>query len=129
MGVSPAMRVALYIAADREATEPQLAYLTALAKISTATFVTPLPEANAPVAVTSLGKWMLDIAVDVREERERLSKEIARLNAEISRSSAKLGNASFVDKAPAAVVEQEKRRLADFSAKVGQMQARLAQLK
>ena len=44
------------------------------------------------------------------------------------RANAKLGNASFVERAPAAVVEQEKKRLADFTAKLAELRAQLARL-
>ena len=37
-----------------------------------------------------------------------------RLDGEIAKAQSKLGNASFVERAPAAVVEQEKRRVAEF---------------
>ncbi|MBL8512427.1 MAG: valine--tRNA ligase, partial [Betaproteobacteria bacterium] len=129
MGVSPASRVALVIDGGSDAIAPQLPYLNALARISESKFASPLPEANAPVAVTALGKWMLDIPIDVAAEKERISKEIARVSGEIAKANAKLGNASFVDKAPAAVVEQEKKRLADFASKLGELEGQLKRLK
>ncbi|MBL8521713.1 MAG: valine--tRNA ligase [Betaproteobacteria bacterium] len=129
MGVSPASRVALIIEGTQATIAPQLPYLTALARISESKFTSPLPEANAPVAVTALGKWMLDIPIDVAAEKERLGKEIARLSGEIAKSEAKLGNASFADKAPAAVVEQERKRLADHSARLGELKGQLQRLK
>ena len=52
--------------------------------------------------------------VDVAAEQARLGKEIARIETEITKANAKLGNASFVERAPAAVVSQEKQRLEDF---------------
>jgi valyl-tRNA synthetase len=129
MGVSPASRVALVIDGENAAIAPQLPYLTALARISESKFASPLPDANAPVAVTALGKWMLDIPIDVAAEKERISKEIARLSGEIAKANAKLGNASFVDKAPQAVVEQEKKRFADLVAKLGELEGQLKRLK
>ncbi|XOT94575.1 hypothetical protein ACMTAU_14800, partial [Alcaligenes pakistanensis] len=57
---------------------------------------------------------MLHVEIDVEAERIRLSKEIERLQGEISKAQGKLGNASFVERAPAAVVEQERLRVAQF---------------
>jgi len=54
------------------------------------------------------------VQVDVAAEGARLDKEIARLSAEVARAEGKLGNASFVERAPAAVVAQERARVADF---------------
>ncbi len=129
MGVSPATRVALFIDGTESAIAPQLPYLKALGKISESKFASPLPDANAPVAVTALGKWMLDIPIDVAAEKDRLGKEIARLTGEITKSEAKLGNPSFADKAPAAVVNQERKRLADHTARLGELKGQLARLK
>ena len=129
MNVSPALRVPLFISGDAAIISRQLPYLVALAKISDAQIVAVLPDANAPVALTSSAKWMLDIKIDVAAESARLSKEIARLENEIVKAHAKLGNASFVERAPAAVVDQEKKRLADFEATVAQQKIQLQKLK
>ncbi len=53
--------------------------------------------------------------IDLDAEKARLEKEIARIGKEIAKCEGKLGNARFVDNAPAEVVEQERRRLADWS--------------
>jgi valyl-tRNA synthetase len=78
--------------------------------------------------VTSVGKIMLEIKIDVEAERARLTKEIARLEGEITKANSKLGNEGFVARAPAAVIEQEKKRVAEFGDKCAQMKAQLAKL-
>ena len=70
----------------------------------------------------------LPFEIDVVAERTRLSKEIARLEIEIAKGRGKLGNASFVERAPAQVVEQEKARLADFGNKLSTLQTQLKHL-
>jgi valyl-tRNA synthetase len=73
-------------------------------------------QAGNPVAVTPLGEIFLTVAAaDRAGERQRLGKEIARIEIEMRAVEEKLGNKSFVDRAPAAVVEEHRRRLKDFS--------------
>jgi valyl-tRNA synthetase len=71
---------------------------------------------------------MPHIEIDPAKERERLSKEISRLEGEIVKAKAKLANASFVDRAPAAVVEQERARLAGFEATLARLRPQLDKL-
>jgi len=53
---------------------------------------------------------------------------LARASGEIGKARAKLGNASFVERAPAKVVEQERARLADFGATLGKLREQLEKL-
>jgi valyl-tRNA synthetase len=72
--------------------------------------------AGTPVAVTPLGELFLAIAAaDQGHERERLDKEIARIGEEARAVAAKLQNNAFVERAPAAVVEEHRRRLDDLN--------------
>ena len=54
--------------------------------------------------------------VDLSAERARLTSEIEKNGKEIARVQAKLSNAGFVEKAPAAVVEAERAKLAKYLA-------------
>ena len=103
-------------------------YLKALAKLEEVAIVAELPEADAPVMLVDDFKLMLKVEIDVAAEKERLSKEIARLEGEISKANGKLNNESFVARAPAAVVEQEKARVAEFGASVEKLKSQFDKL-
>jgi valyl-tRNA synthetase len=85
-------------------------------------------QAGNPVAITPLGEIFMAIdAADKARERERLDKEIAKIENDLQTVEAKLQNSSFVDRAPAAVVEEHRRRLGDFTAQLAKLkQAREA---
>jgi valyl-tRNA synthetase len=79
-------------------------------------------RAGNPVAVTPLGEIFLTVATaDRAGEQQRLDKEIARIETEARAVEEKLKNKSFVDRAPAAVVEEHRRRLKDFSAQLAKL--------
>ena len=133
MGLSPAARVPLYAHGDAAFIVQAAPLLKALAKLSEVrTFADDaaydLATRTSPVAVAGDVRLALFVEVDVAAERERLGREIARLEGEITKAAAKLANASFVERAPAAVVAQETQRLADFQASVARLQAQSAGL-
>ncbi len=128
MGISPAEKVPLIIAGDASQLSDYTAYMQGLAKLSKVEIVSDLPEADAPVALAGEYKLMLQIEIDVAAEKTRLSKEIDRLQAEIAKAQTKLANPSFVDRAPAQVVEQEKARLLSFSTDLQKLELQLQKL-
>jgi len=90
--------------------------------------VEQLPATGSPVAIVGELRLMPHIEVDPQVERERLGKEIARLDGEIGKAKAKLANASFVERAPAKVVDQERERLAGFEATLAKVRQQLERL-
>jgi len=119
MQISPAQKVPLWIYGDKEFLTKAAPYLSALAKLSEVKIVTDestleKDAPGAPIALVGRNKLLLKIEVDPKAEQARLTKEITRLANEIAKCQSKLSNESFVARAPAAVLEQEKKRLADF---------------
>jgi valyl-tRNA synthetase len=129
MGIPPGSRVPLFAEGDAAALAPQFPYLRFLARLADTAVVDALPDADAPVQVVGNARLMLHVEVDVAAEVARLGKEAARLRSEIAKAEGKLGNASFVDRAPANVVAQERERLAGFKGTLEKIDAQLARLK
>jgi len=116
---------------DRRRIEANLHYLKSLGRIESVTWLEP--DAEAPEAATALVgemKILIPMAglIDVQAELARLAREIEKLEKDIARIQGKLGNASFVEKAPAAVVEKERRKLADQQKALDQLQAQKARI-
>ncbi|MGO1253077.1 MAG: valine--tRNA ligase [Alcaligenes aquatilis] len=129
MNISPAQRVPLIAQGNAETLQANSPYLAALGKLESVEIVDQLPtDAGAPVQVIGTTQLMLHVEIDVEAERIRLSKEIERLQGEISKAEAKLGNASFVERAPAAVVEQERQRVIQFGETLAKVQQQFARL-
>jgi valyl-tRNA synthetase len=133
MNVSPATRLPMYVVGDAEFMREAAPVLQALAKLSEVKVFDS--EADwaaaaqaAPVAVVGEARLCLFMAIDVAAEKVRLAKEAARLEGEITKANSKLANEAFVAKAPPAVIEQEKKRVADFGATLAKVKEQLQRL-
>ena len=116
MGLSPAQRVPLLMEGPHASQMLQDASaLQALARLEAVQLVEQLPtDRLAPTKwIDGIG-LMLDLEIDAKAERLRLSKEIERIDQELSKCKAKLANPAFSERAPKAVVDQERDRLIKF---------------
>jgi valyl-tRNA synthetase len=133
MNVSPATRLPLYVVGDAEfmrGAAPVLQALSKLAEVKVFDDEAAWQAAaqSAPVAVVGEARLALYVEVDVAAEKARLGKEVARIEGEIAKANGKLSNEAFVAKAPPAVIEQEKKRVADFGATLQRLQTQLVRL-
>ena len=133
MNVSPATRLPLFVVGDPAFMTAAAPVLQALAKLKEVTVFADeaawaAAAQAAPVAMVGEARLCLFMEVDVAAEKARLGKEAARLEGEIAKATAKLGNEAFVAKAKPAVIEQEQKRLADFTATLAKVREQLARL-
>jgi valyl-tRNA synthetase len=134
--VEPARFVAATIAAGAqagllEAQRPLIARLARVAddQLAIVERFDAKPSQAAALVVGSV-EVSLPLAglIDMAAEQARLSKELEAAQAEVARREAKLGNAGFVDKAPAAVVQRERDGLVAAQATAERLRERLEQL-
>ena len=137
MAVSPATKLPLFVLAstaqEKAFVQASAPVLQALAKLNEVRLFESEAEwataaASAPVAVVGDARICLYMEVDVAAEKLRLGKEVSRLEAQIANANGKLSNEAFVAKAPAAVLEQERKRVADFTDTLTKVKEQLARL-
>lgn len=120
MNIGPGKPLPLFLknanADDQRRLQENEALLKKLAKVETFTVLAEQDE--APLSATALVgdlQVLVPMAglIDKDAELARLNKEIQRLQGEVQRVGGKLSNAAFVDKAPPAVIEKERAKLAE----------------
>ncbi len=137
MSVSPATRLPLFVMAgqadEADFLKQSAPVLQALAKLNEVRVFDDeaawsAAAQAAPVAVVGGARICLHMEIDVAAEKLRLGKEASRLEGEIARAGGKLSNQAFVAKAPPAVIEQERKRVADFEATLAKLREQLKRL-
>jgi valyl-tRNA synthetase len=133
MNVPPSARLPAYVLGDAAFMREAAPALQALAKLSEVKVFEDekawaAAAQAAPVAVAGDIRMCLFMEIDVAAEKARLTKEAGRLQGELAKANGKLSNEAFVAKAPPAVIEQERKRIADFSATLEKVQAQLKRL-
>jgi len=133
MNLSPGERVPLNAIGDADFMREATPLLKSLARLSEVTLFgddASFADASSdsPVAVVGAARLALHVKIDRAAEAARLTKEIDRLAGEIAKATGRLANESFVARAPAAVVDQEKKRVADFTATANRLRDQRARL-
>jgi valyl-tRNA synthetase len=136
MQISPAIKLPLYFANGTEQDLQRLnsmqTFLSKLAGLESTQWLNA--DEEAPLSATALvGNMEILVPmagfIDKDAEVARLNKEIEKLSKEAARINGKLSNAGFVDKAPAAVVDKEKEKLADYNSSLDKLSSQLAKIR
>ncbi|MBK5941985.1 valine--tRNA ligase [Halochromatium roseum] len=138
MNIAPSKQLPVLIAnaheRDLQWLEQARPYLDFLARTESIRLLDDETEApESAIALVGAMKILIPMAglIDKDAELKRLDKEIAKLKADIERIEGKLANPNFVDKAPAAVVDKERERVAEQQAaldNLSQQRERIAAL-
>jgi valyl-tRNA synthetase len=133
MNLSPGERVPLVAIGDGAFVRAATPLLKSLARLSEVTLIDAdaafgQASTDAPVAIVGATRLALQVKIDRATEIARITKEIERLEGEAAKANAKLANERFVARAPAEVVDQEKRRVADFTATSNRLRDQRARL-
>jgi valyl-tRNA synthetase len=86
------------------------------------------PPKKMPHVLTPLGEVYLELEIDVEAEKKRLGEEVAKVAAEIAKVEKKLADTSFVQGAPAEVIENFKKRGDEWQAKKAKLEGAIAAL-
>ncbi|MBV6688246.1 valine--tRNA ligase [Xanthomonas euvesicatoria pv. physalidis] len=135
LNVPPSKQVRLLLQADTADDRPrvarfasQLSFLLKLERIDWLDAGQDTPPSAAAIVGELTLLVPLEGLVDMDAERTRLDKEIKRVEGEIAKCNGKLGSATFVQNAPAAVVEQERARLNDWTTQLTRLREQRAKI-
>jgi valyl-tRNA synthetase len=135
--VEPGKRIPAYVAAGEHVSVliKHSEILTSLARLDEDSLqmrktLAEKPEQAISVVISGGIEIYLPLAgmIDLQAERERMQKELAQLDERIATSQTKLGNTGFIQKAPAAIVQKEREKLADLELQAAKIQERLKDL-
>ena len=115
---------------DRQRLDDNRHYITALGRVESIEWLGDEPAPESATALIGDMKLLIPMAglIDKEAEQARLGKELDKKRGDLQRTENKLNNASFVDKAPAAVVDKEKAKAEDLRSAIRQLEEQLAKI-
>ena len=107
------------------------AFVKTLAKLESVEWLTDEQAPESAIALIGDMKILIPLAglIDKDAEIARLEKETGKISANLEKSEAKMSNASFVDKAPEAVVAKERQRIEEMHTALKQLNEQLEKIK
>ena len=133
MNVPAGAKIPLIVSGSNELTQQRIVrhndVLKRLARLDTITVQNDFPEGSIQSIVEeAVFAIHLNEVIDVTAETYRLKKEITKVEKEISKISGKLNNQGFLEKAPDAVIQENKSRLQDEQSKLEKLETALGRL-
>ncbi|GAB6138871.1 valine--tRNA ligase [Halanaerobaculum tunisiense] len=137
MKVNPGKEITAILTSDQteklETIEEGRGYIADLAKVNDLTITPEVDDRpdKASTAITEQVEIILPLQdlIDIDKEIARLEEEVEEVEYEIERAKGKLANEGFVNNAPEHLVEEEKEKKEEYTAKREQLQERLAELR
>ena len=133
MNVPAGSKIPLIVSGSNKLTQQRIVrhndVLKRLARLDTITVQNDFPEGSIQSIVEeAVFAIHLNEVIDVTAETDRLKKEITKVEKEISKISGKLSNQGFLEKAPDAVIQENKSRLQDEQSKLEKLETALSRL-
>ena len=131
MNISPAKPIKVYLKSD-QLTEEQQRYIKSLVRVEELYVEANIakPKASASAVVKGCEVYIpLEGLIDIEVERQRIEKEITRITGSLEGVKKKLSNESFVAKAPANIIENEKTKMQDWESALVKLKVILDDLK
>ncbi len=134
LGIRPGQGMTVYLESERpelgeflETQRPLLEFLLPLGEDG-ALELAPVPQGAGRDLVAGVNLGLVPEAVELgEEERERMRAELEKIDGEIGRARGRLSNEQFLEKAPAEVVEGNRKRLAELEQRRDRLVAGLEQ--
>ena len=105
-------------------------YLTRLARLDHIEPLAGRPTSGCAAALVGDLRLLVPLAgiKDLAAERERLNRAVEKVQQDLTKAEAKLGNASFIERAPAAVVAKERQRVMEMTSQVAKLTEQIQRL-
>ncbi len=132
MNVPPSKKAKLFVVSDYHDSfcSSTSVFFEKLASCSSVEYPEEYSDDGSVSIITDSAKLFIPMAdiIDFEKERERLEKERKNTISEIERINKKLSNEGFVAKAPAAVIDGEKEKLAKYQEMLANIEEMIAKL-